>query len=70
VLDAGYTDADLPVTASQEHQMTVIGPVRPNHCWQAVAQTGFAVAAFTLDWTAQRATCPQGNTTRQMVRNP
>jgi transposase len=62
LLDAGYTDADLFVTASQEHHMTVIGPVPPNHSWQAVAQTGFDVAAFTLDWEAQRATCPQGNT--------
>jgi transposase len=61
LLDAGYTDADLLVTALQEHQMIVIGPVTPNRSWQAVAQTGFAVAAFTLDWTAQRATCPQGH---------
>jgi len=63
LMDAGYVDAGLLVSSQSEYQVTVTAPVTPDHSWQAVEQTGFAMAQFTLDWEARRATCPAGNTT-------
>ena len=61
LVDAGYVDADLLVTSQAKHQLTLIGPVRPNASWQAKQQAGYDVASFQIDWDAHRATCPQGH---------
>jgi transposase len=60
LVDTGYVDAAHLVTSEQDHGIRVIGPVLPDNSWQARAGQGFAVACFTLDWEARRATCPQG----------
>jgi transposase len=36
--------------------------VRPDVSWQAEAGQGYDISAFTVDWCAQRMTCPQGKT--------
>jgi transposase len=61
LVDAGYVDADLLLTSQAKHQLTLIGPVRPNSSWQAKKQAGYDVASFHIDWEAHRATCPQGH---------
>jgi transposase len=63
LVDAGYVDADLLVTSQADHQLTLIGPVRPDVSWQGKAAHGYAAADFTLDWAAKPMTCPQGCTT-------
>lgn len=61
IVDAGYTDADNLVR-SKEQQIDLLGPVATNQQWQMRAQEGFEVGCFSLDWTAQKAVCPQGQT--------
>jgi transposase len=61
LLDGGYVDAEFLVTSQHTHQIAVTGPVSEDHSWQARTQTGYDLAAFTLDWANQRAICPHGH---------
>jgi transposase len=65
LLDAGYVDAELLVNSQQRYQVTVTGPVLEDHSWQAKEETGYDLAAFTLDWEAKQALCPHGNVSRK-----
>ncbi len=65
LLDAGYVDSEVMVTSQTDHAVKVIGPVPADNSWQAREGAGFDVACFTLDWEAQRATCPQGAASRK-----
>jgi len=62
LLDAGYVDGELLVSSRVEYGIEVVGPVRPNASWQAKAGKGYDVSAFTVDWDAKRATCPNART--------
>jgi transposase len=62
IVDTGYVDAELLVSSQQNHGITLLGPVLSDNSWQAKAGKGFDVAHFQLDWQAQQATCPQGQT--------
>jgi len=61
LLDAGYVDAELLVTAQSRHQIEVVGPLSANSGWQSRAATGYGLEAFELDWEAEKARCPQGS---------
>jgi transposase len=61
LVDAGYPDAEILVTSQREHGVRVIGPVLPDNQWQAQSAEAFDVRCFTIDWEAQRATCPAGH---------
>ncbi len=60
LLDSGYLDAGEVVSAQTEHQVELVGPLPPDHSWQAQANQGYASACFAIDWEAQQVTCPQG----------
>ena len=60
LLDSGYVDADLLVTAQTQHQIDVIGPPFGSYSWQHQRGQGDDLQAFVLDWQAQQAQCPQG----------
>jgi len=60
LVDAGYVDAGILVTAATEHHVEIIGPVRADTNWQARQGRGFAAACFVIDWEAKCVTCPQG----------
>jgi transposase len=62
IVDTGYVDAELLVRSQQNYGITLVGPVLSDNSWQAKAGKGFDVAHFQLDWQAQKATCPQGQT--------
>lgn len=64
-LDAGYTDGELLAASQSQHQVDVIGPVTPDHCWQALAPDGFDVSCFSIDWERRRVTCPQGHVSQK-----
>ncbi|MFI6006992.1 IS1182 family transposase [Streptomyces sp. NPDC051366] len=64
LLDAGYTSAELLLTAPVSHGVSVTGPVRSNTTRQAVRGGGFGKTAFTIDWPAKQAVCPTGATSR------
>jgi len=62
IVDTGYVDADLLVSSHQNYGITLIGPVLADNSWQAKAGKGFDAGSFQLDWQAELATCPQGQT--------
>ena len=62
LLDSGYVDADLLVTAQTSHQVDVVGPPFGSYSRQRRAGQGDDLQAFVIDWDAQQAHCPQGQT--------
>jgi transposase len=65
LVDCGSTDAVTLVTSPQEYGVTVIGPVAAASRWQAREGTGFATAAFPINWEAHTAPCPRGKQSRK-----
>jgi transposase len=61
LLDSGYVDAELLASAQRLHQIAVLGPPFGSYSRQHRAGHGYGVEAFTLDWAAQQAQCPQGH---------
>jgi IS5 family transposase len=61
LVDSGYPSADLLVESADRYQITLVTPMLADASRQARAGTGFAAAAFTIDFDTQQATCPQGN---------
>lgn len=62
LLDGGYVDAELLVTAQTVHQVDVVGPPFGSYSHQRRAGQGYDLSAFVIDWEAQQAHCPQGQT--------
>jgi transposase len=62
LLDGGYVDAELLVTAQTEHQIDVVGPTFGSYSHQRRAGQGYDLGAFVIDWEAEQARCPQGQT--------
>jgi transposase len=62
LLDGGYVDADLLVTAQTQHQSDVVGPAFGSYSHQRRAGQGYDLRAFVIDWEAKQARCPQGQT--------
>jgi transposase len=61
LLDSGYVDADLLVTAQTQHQIDVIGPPFGSYSRQRREGEGYDLQAFVINWEAQQAHCPQGH---------
>jgi transposase len=61
VLDSGYVDADLLVTAQTPHQIDVVGPPFGSYRRPWREAQGDDLQAFVIDGEAQRARCPQGH---------
>jgi transposase len=61
LIDNAYVDADA-IVDSRPQGIELLGPVRPDHSWQAKAHQGFDLAAFAIAWDAQTVTCPGGQT--------
>lgn len=62
LLDTGYVDGEVIVQSLDQHGITICGPVPPDTAWQKRAGEGFDLAAFRVDWAAQRVHCPGGQT--------
>ena len=62
LLDSGYVDADFLVTAQRQHHIDVVGPAFGSYSRQHQTGQGYDSQAFVLDWDAQQARCPQGQT--------
>ncbi|WP_442800118.1 IS1182 family transposase [Nocardia sp. NBC_01730] len=60
LVDAGYVDADLLITAQQDHGVELLGPAKAPTGWQATADGGYTLPDFTIDWENEKVTCPQG----------
>jgi transposase len=62
LLDSGYVDAELLVTAQTRHQIDGIGPPIGSYSHQHLTGQGYDLRALTIDWEAEQARCPQGQT--------
>ena len=60
LVDAAYVDAELLVSSQQKHGIDLVGPPRPDASWQAKIEGAYDASHFTVDWEAQRVTCPEG----------
>jgi hypothetical protein len=47
------------VQAARLHGITLVSPLLLDHCAQARVGAGYDKAAFTIDFDARQATCPQ-----------
>jgi transposase len=65
LFDAGYVDSGLLVESQKQYQVEVIGPVPPDHCWQALTPGAYDVAQFVINWEAKRVFCPQGHASQK-----
>jgi transposase len=63
-VDCAYTDAATIISSQATHAIELVGPVQRDGSWQAQAGAGFAGACFAIDWEAEQAVCPQGQTSR------
>jgi transposase len=59
LMDAGYVDSRVIVSARQTYHIEVVGPLPAPPDWQAKANQGFDLAHFQVDWDRQRVVCPQ-----------
>jgi len=62
LLDSGYVDSDLLVSAHTRHAIDVVGPPFGSYSRQYKAGQGYDVQAFVIDWEREQARCPQGHT--------
>lgn len=62
LLDSGYVDSELLVSARRQHGVDVVGPPFGSYSRQRRAGQGYDVHAFVIDWEREQATCPQGQT--------
>jgi transposase len=60
IVDAGYIDAELLVSSTQDHHITLVGPPRPQAGWQTQVAGAYSSDQFTVDWERQQVCCPQG----------
>jgi transposase len=67
IVDSGYLNAEVLVSAEQRQKITLIGPVAQDTSRQARDEHGFDKSQFSIDWQAQQATCPQGKTSRYWI---
>ncbi|MFD8387257.1 transposase, partial [Streptomyces sp. NPDC059679] len=61
-LDSGYATAELIHGSVKTYGIALITPVLLDTSRQTKAQAGFAATDFTIDWEAEKATCPAGHT--------
>ncbi len=69
-LDSGYPSAALVLDSLHRWGVTLVTPLLGDTSPQAKAGAGFDRAGFTLDFDAQTATCPQGQTSTWWNRVP
>lgn len=67
IVDSGYLDAEVLVSAEQRQKISLIGPVAQDTSWQARDEHCFDKTQFTIDWQTQQVTCPEGKTSRYWI---
>ncbi|MGW6705484.1 IS1182 family transposase [Streptomyces sp. NPDC054956] len=60
LVDSGYTEARVLVSAQRDYGIEIVGPVQGSAAWQAKDEGGFTQENFTIDWQAQEVSCPNG----------
>ncbi len=62
LVDSGYPSAAGVIDSARRWGITLVSPLLADSSPQARAGAGYDRAAFTIDFDAQHATCPQGQT--------
>jgi transposase len=60
IVDAAYIDAELLVTSTKNHGITLVGPPRPKAGWQNKVEGAYGYDQFLVDWDRKQVQCPQG----------
>ncbi len=61
LVDTGYVNAALLVTAQSQYHIDVVGPPMASYSPQSQSGQGYGLESFGLDWEAEQARCPQGH---------
>lgn len=64
MVDTAYISPAQIERARRVHGITLLGPVAPDHSYQAKSGNGFDKSAFAVDWENEQVTCPQGEVSR------
>ena len=64
LVDAGYMSAKRIIESHKHHHIELVGPVHSDPSWQARDPDAYDASVFEIDWDKQRASCPQGQTSR------
>ncbi len=67
IVDCGYVSADELVVSQRDYEVDLLGPTRADTGWQSREGQGFSLYDFVIDWEAQQATCPAGQTSLQWL---
>jgi len=62
LVDSGYPSAELLTSSQADYGITLVTPMLADTSPQARAGAGFDRTAFTIDFDARHATCPQSRT--------
>jgi len=65
IVDAGYPSIDIFLHAQRTWGMTLTGPLQLDRSAQARAGNGYDTTAFSINFDAQHATCPQNVRSRR-----
>lgn len=68
LVDAGYTKARHIVEARETRGIRLMGPMRWDPNWQVRTKGACTPDDFTIDWTREEVTCPQGKKSRSWKR--
>lgn len=58
LVDGGYIRSTTTLKSLQQHNVNLIGPVKPNPHWQAKGE-GYDITRFNIDWDNGVVTCPE-----------
>ncbi len=58
LVDGGYIRSTTILKSLQQHNVNLIGPVKPNSHWQARGN-GCDITRFEIDWNNKVVTCPE-----------
>lgn len=65
-VDSGYVTA-AHLVQSQQDDIRLMGPMRPDTSWQARDPEGLDLTRFTIDWKSQTVTCPAQKVSRSWI---
>jgi transposase len=58
LVDSGYVTIANLVQSQSSYKVDLVGPTLKTHWYQA--ETGYDLTHFSIDWEAEKVTCPQG----------
>ncbi|MCA9838547.1 MAG: IS1182 family transposase [Trueperaceae bacterium] len=60
IVDMAYMDTELMVKSQKDYGVSLHGRMRLNHNWRSKTDGAYQVEDFSIDWSKQKVTCPDG----------